>query len=356
MPLEPYAARYTEYLADIEREKLSKHFTVRPIEGLGKDTLPNDIKTGSVLDSIGRPVWAMNQMTELLSRPDGDDLGKIYFSDFYHTGLDALAYSGKKFKAFAFNWAQSWDIHDFTHKQHLQWMSKWEEMSLALYYNVFVASPLLKELMIAASPQIASTVHVVGLPFDSKQVRSLAELSDSYTPIAARHFDCVYSSRWDLEKNPAFFLAVVKRNRHLKFVVCTGRKDLMGTDTNAIAEAKQLESKGVLNIQRNLSKQDYFRILADSKVQFNCASQDWVSFTLLEALTFGCQPVYPSHRSFPETLYYSQAALYTPNDIQGAESRIRSVTSGYCDFLDTDKVLEYHDGTLDRIANIIKKA
>lgn len=350
LPLESYASRYTEYLADIEFKAFGKHFRVaqhQVCEGAA------EIVTGAVLDATTRTMVAMEQMSELLSLPV-DDFGKIYFSDFYHTGLDALAYSQKRFKAFAFCWAQTWDVHDFTYRQHLRWMRHWENMALNVYTGVFVASPLLKELIMAATPQMAATVHAVGLPFDSKHVRSLRKAEND---CFSEGWDVVYASRWDEEKNPSFFLKVVKQNPKLRFVVCTGNPQLKGTALDAIAEAEHLEKEGRLQIFRGLTKSQYFTVLHSSKVSFNCARQDWVSFTLLEALTFGCWPVYPSVRSFPDALNYNLEGLYIPDSITDASRLINQALQAIArkeQFRDTAKILNYHDNTLNRIAEIIK--
>jgi hypothetical protein len=49
-----------------------------------------------------------------------------------------------------------------------------------------------------------------------------------------------------------------------------------------------------------VSKEGYYDILRDARVQFNCASQDYVSWTLLEATLAGTDIAYPDVRSFPE--------------------------------------------------------
>ena len=44
-----------------------------------------------------------------------------------------------------------------------------------------------------------------------------------------------------------------------------------------------MEKEGTLKIYENLKKDEYYKILADSRVLFNCALQDWVSNTVSEA-------------------------------------------------------------------------
>ncbi len=349
LPLEPYGSRYTEFLATWERQALGKYFTVRSVVPPrdGDTPVVMDIQTGSVLDATQRPLWAMSQVRELLlsAHPDRQ---KVYCSDFYHPGLDALAYSRRRFSLSAFCWAQTFDRHDFTCLMQ-NWMRPWEVMAFELYDLVFVASPILKELIVSALPHVEDKVRVVGLPYDSTHVR--AQWSAQETP--DEEFDVVYSSRWDTEKRPNFFLDLCELRDDLRFVVCTGNPDLKGNDTSAVQRALRLEEQGKLTIRRHLKKARYFGHLSRSKVQFNCGMQDWVAFTLLDALTFGCQPLYPNHRSFPEALHYSEPNLYRPGSLPDANAKLSRLLQGGA-FIQSSAVLAEHDGSLNRIAQALK--
>ncbi len=350
LPLEPYKQRYTEYLQGVETEAFSKVFNVEAITPADPAVLL-DVNSGSVLDSTGRPLWALQQVSQLIQRPGARDLGRVYCSDFYTPGLDAIAYSKRKAHLSAFLWAQTFDTYDFT-TEFINWMRPWEIMAFEIYEQVFVASSLLKDLICTALPGAESKVFVVGLPFNSKQV---AKLFDP-TSIPADTIDCVYSSRWDIEKNPNVFLDVVERCPDLTFAICTGWSEVRGTDRNAINRLKQGIDRGLypnLTVFNGLTKAKYFSILTKCKVQFNCAYQDWVSFTLLEALTFGCVPLYPNFRSFPEALNYEHANLYRPGDADDAAARLISLARNPV-FDSRESVLNWHDGTMGRIANLIR--
>jgi len=49
-----------------------------------------------------------------------------------------------------------------------------------------------------------------------------------------------------------------------------------------------------------LKKDQYYDIVNNSKVLFNCALQDWTSNTVSEADALGCNVLFPAYRSFPE--------------------------------------------------------
>src|SRR4051794_17395725 len=92
LPLEKYKERYTENLADWEKKVFSDYFEYRAVEPSGGNTAIN-IRTGEVLDANTRPFWCLQQMASLLETVPVEGYGKLYFSDFYTSGLDALAYS-----------------------------------------------------------------------------------------------------------------------------------------------------------------------------------------------------------------------------------------------------------------------
>jgi len=62
--------------------------------------------------------------------------------------------------------------------------------------------------------------------------------------------------------------------------------------------------------------------LLESRIQINTADQDFVSWTLLEATTCGCTPVYPYFLSFPEVLEYRHQYMYPKNDVSAAADLI----------------------------------
>ena len=353
LPLERYRQRYTEMLADWESAVFNKYFSPYTplVPKQGETGVLLDVVSGSVLDSLSRPDWCMRQMASLIAQPGARDLGDVYFSDFYTTGLDALPYCRRGFAAHAFCWAQSFDQYDFTASPDMiNWMRPWEFMAFELYSSVFVASTLLADLIVSAVPSARNRVHVVGLPFNSAMV---AEMMDA-SSFSGTQYDCVYSSRWDTEKNPNLFLSLVESRPDLQFAICTGWPEVRGNDTTALARLQQVLNRNKnLTIHAGLTKGQYYAVLARSKVQFNCAKQDWVSFTLLEALTFGCLPLYPNTRSFPEALEYQQEYLYEPNNLRDASTKLTALLRSGKPCSVGKQVLGYHDGSLERIAQII---
>lgn len=351
VPLERLSARYTEYLEDMEDKAFHNEFNT--VDTRLGTTVSTAIKKGRVLDSVNRPIYAMSQVIGLLTTPPPPN-APIYFSDFFTPGIEALRYAGFKNRMYAFLWAQTFDKFDFT-TEMIEWMRPWEHMAFEIYEKVFVASPLLAELICTAIPSVSERLVVTGLPFDSEHARSLLDPKD----ISTTAFDGVYSSRFDEEKNPCMFLDLVEACPEQVFVICTGHSDLRGTDTKSVRRAQELSARQRSNliIRTGLSRSEYYGILQASKAQINCADQDWVSFTLLEALTFDCVPVYPNHRSFPHALGYSNEYLYNPEDftdfVQCFLSAIGQTSDRTRDNLKA--LLAPHNKALPTIAQIMSK-
>src|ERR1043166_1220850 len=171
LPLEAYKERYTEVLSDWETEAFEQRgFEIEQINPAADPQVKMNIQTGEVLDSVNRPLYAFKQMTELMRKIEGSPRAqKIYFSDFFTPGLEALPYSRSPYQAYAFLWAQTFDMYDFTNPM-VDWMRPWEYMAFSIYNKVFVATELLKELITIAIPQAEQKIEVVGLPFNSKKV------------------------------------------------------------------------------------------------------------------------------------------------------------------------------------------
>jgi hypothetical protein len=167
----------------------------------------------------------------------------------------------------------------------------------------------------------------------------------------------------DTEKNFSFFVALVEQMPNLKFAICTGHDQLRGTDTKGLAMLNHFMSNNRLpnlTIHTGLTKAQYYEVLRKSTMQFNCADQDWVSFTLLEALACGCLPIYPLFRSFAEVFSSCPMLTYQHKKLMSAMEVIQGVIDGVdSQLLDTarahyESILMFHDGTLDRISTILQ--
>jgi glycosyltransferase involved in cell wall biosynthesis len=365
--LEPYRERYTEFLADWVAARWSGRFDLRPV--LGDREGLRAIDTGRVLDAFGRSRWAMNQTAELLDaieaglRPD-----VVYVEDLFHPGLEAIAYAHNQVGDWdplivARCWAQSVDVHDFTHEM-LPWMRHYERMAFSICERVFVGARVHAEEIACACLDLEqdAVVTPVGLPFDADHVRDVAAVGvedDRACTILAeflKHIDCapyvVYSSRLDPEKNPGFFVDVARelRARHgIHCIVCSGSASPPADAVAAIAEAGITHAMG-------LRKFDYYALLSHAAAHLNTASQDYVSYTLLEASALGVPTVAPAYKSFPEVLDSNPDRLYVPWSVSDAVEKVAAIVrGGRGDAFHeaTAAPAAWHHRSLDRVSDLI---
>jgi hypothetical protein len=114
----------------------------------------------------------------------------------------------------------------------------------------------------------------------------------------------------------------------------------------------RLEREGKLNIYSDLSKDEYYGILNDSRVLFNCALQDWVSNTVSEADALGCNVVYPAYRSFPETFANDHTRLYVPWSQDDALNKLNHWV--FNEHPRIGQISDWTDKTIDRICDILE--
>lgn len=342
VPLEAYKERYTmQWSAPktgwLERRWIENGTPYRRIDGQIPQR-PTGIQTGVVLDAVGRSIFAMDQIQTLLLLAEVGEIHEddvIYFDDFWHPGIEALPYAFsqmaslmfKKPKMFAFLHAQSVDEFDFTYSMK-PWIRHFEKGIGAILSGIFTSCPTLGNLIVEGEIAPREKVHVTGHPFASDEV--LERMPQFQTK---RYNNVVWSSRWDREKRPNFFCDVARRvldrMPDSMFTVCTGSKELRSNDRMLVERARQMERSypNRFVVKEDLTKEQYYEILVESKVQFNCALQDFVAISLLEASVAGCYPIYPCFRSFPETFDYQWEYLYHPGSIEDAATKIMETLS-----------------------------
>jgi len=326
------------------------------VEGL---QIRNTIKQGVVLDACGRCYWATTQMQELIRLIDEGKIcsgDAIYLEDFWHPGFSSLPYirhlTGIEYKIYSYVWAQSVDEYDFTHEMNT-WMRFFEIGEARALECVFVASTMLKDLLLEADVTPKRGVEVVGLPYSSEEVSSRVHSS-----IYAKKLPktVIYSSRWDAEKRPDFFLHVVdevlKRDSGFRFIVATSKERQRSNDSKLMSLLGEYLIKYPDNLAlcEGLSKEEYYSLLATSEFQLNTSNQDWVSFTLLEAATFNCIPVYPDFRSFPEVFVNDRQFTYNHLKPESAADKLISLQGS---LQDVSWIVRQHDASIDRILELM---
>jgi len=364
MGLEPYEGRYTLQLTEWSR---------RAFERKGVDwvdvpgtTIDNTkaISVGQVLDAHGRSYFAMSQMMNLVQMMrngecSGEDV--IFFEDMFQPGMESLPYimdqipTEQRPQVWIRCLAQAVDPDDFVHVWGMgKWMSLYEEMC-----NEFVTGVLASNEEMVAHMKIANwkapIYNVSGLAFDKQEVRE--RCGEEIAPWNIRKDRVVFAARFDQEKQPDFFMDMIEEwygtpgTTEVEFAVLQGGP-LRSNNQKYIDRARKMEERGQLKIYENLKKEEYYSIVNDSKVLFNCALQDWTSNTVSEADSLGCNVLFPAYRSFPEIFANDYTRMYVPWSIDDAMQKLDKLLAQPHPKL--GQISDWTSATIDRYIDIMQ--
>jgi len=362
--LEPYQARYTLQLQEWNRavfEKRGIDYVIVP-----GDTLSNDqaIVTGQVLDAHGRTYFGMSQLMNLVKMMKegyvtSEDV--IYFEDMFQPGIESLPYILKQVdhsmrpKIFVRCLAQSIDPDDFVHVWGMQdFMAAYEYMVDSFVDGILATNEEMVMHMKIAGWK-APIYNISGLAFGKNEVRS--RVNHNLVPFNKRRLRVGFAARWDQEKQPDFYMDLIelyfKRNPTIdtEFCVFSGSK-LKSNNESYMQRTSCMQRDGKLKVYEDLEKNEYYELLKDTRVLFNCALQDWVSNTVSEADTLGCNVLYPAYRSFPETFANDHERMYIPWSLTDAVEKLEKLLAA--PHKNIGKISDYNDGTIDRICDILE--
>jgi len=137
----------------------------------------------------------------------------------------------------------------------------------------------------------------------------------------------------------------------MKFAILQGGP-LRSNNEKYIERARRLEERGVIEIHENLQKNDYYNILNESRVLFNCALQDWTSNTVSEADALGCNVLFPAYRSFPEIFANDHERMYIPWSITDAFNKLVPLMEK--PHRDLGKISDWTSATIGRYIDIME--
>ena len=333
MGLEPYEGRYTLQLQDwTERVFKKRGIDYKVVPGTTIDD-SKAIVTGQVLDAHGRSYFGMSQMMNYIIQQSPEKYRpKIY--------LRCLA--------------QAIDPDDFVHVWGMsKWMSLYEQMCNEIPNVTILAT---NEEMVAhmkIANWKAPIYNISGLSFGKEEVQSRVP---NIKPFEQRSKRVGFGARWDQEKQPGFFMEMIEHwiadpgLPKVEFAIFSGGP-LRSNQPAYVNQARMMAKDGKLKIYENLKKNEYYELLADSRVLFNCALQDWVSNTVSEADALGCNVLFPAYRSFPETFANDETRMYIPWSGRDAVSKLKTLISKPSPSI--GRISDWTNGTIDRMIDIM---
>jgi hypothetical protein len=363
--LESYESRYTLQLTEWNRHVFDRRgLDVVYVPGLNLDS-SQKISVGQVLDAHGRSYFSMSQMMNLVrlmqqGEVTSDDV--VYFEDMFSPGIESLPYimnqvpAEQRPQVWVRCLAQTIDPDDFVHVWGMEkWMGLYEKM-----VNEFATGVLATNEEMVAHMRIAGWTapiyNISGLAFGKEEVQSRIGGKENIRPFDQRAQRVGYAARWDQEKQPGFFMDLIdmwyeQGSHSVEFAIYQGG-ELRSNNPELVERARQLEAQGRLKIYENLNKNQYYDLLNDTRVLFNCALQDWVSNTVSEADALGSNVLYPAYRSFPEVFANDPNRLYIPWSIDDAFCKLGNLLRS--PHHNQGLISDWTDGTIDRCVDIME--
>ena len=364
MGLESYEARYTLQLTEWNRRVFDRRgLDVVYVPGITIDN-SQSISVGQVLDAHGRSYFGMSQMmnlVQMMRKGEVTSADVIYFEDMFQPGIESLPYifdqipTDQRPRVYVRCLAQSIDPDDFVHVWGMaKWMGLYEHM-----VNEFVTGVLATNEEMVAHMRIAGwsapIYNISGLAFGKEEVLERIGSVKNIKPFGERKRRVGFAARFDQEKQPDFFMDLIEMYGQLtrepcEFAIFSGGP-LRSNNPKYLERARMYEREGKLKIYDNISKNEYYAHLNDTRVLFNCALQDWVSNTVSEADTLGCNVLYPAYRSFPETFANDPNRLYVPWSIDDAYHKMQNLLRE--PHHNMGLISDWNNGTINRVIDII---
>ena len=271
---ERYSAQWYEwFMASFKRAG------IKPI--VVGDTEPRKITQGQFLDVVETNKYKAKQLCQILSHIERGFKGTIFFMDMWFPGIEMLAYIRdnlkKNLKISGILHAGTWDAWDFLSQNGLgYWAQHTEKGWCALADQILVATQFHKQLIIGErrlNLHHERKMEIVEFPvYQNEQLRN-----------SPKEDIVVFPHRLAPEKQPELFAQVEKECKYT-YPEMSGVQFII--------------SKEVCK-----TKQEYYELLARSKVAVSFALQETFGIAMLEAENMGCIPVAPDRLSYVETLY-----------------------------------------------------
>lgn len=304
LPIELLEERYTAQMFQWVREEL---------EEAGADyrvVLPGpaqSIERGQFLDVYGTIRFKAQQIAEVARQFQAGNVqsgDKFLIGDLWFPGVESIRYmadlTGIEVGVWGWHYAGCADPWDFVRPLR-DWARHSEYGWLRLCEGVFVGSHSHKFMMQKYFDDPLPHVHPIGLVWNLEKVR--ARIPD-LRPLGERPKRIIFPHRCAPEKNPEAFYGLAAHfvEKGWDFVITSSRK--------AAAEDLGFRRGNAWRVETGLSKQEYYEILADSRVMFSAAHQETFGYTVQEAIALGVGLVVPNRLSYPEVLESDSRFLY----------------------------------------------
>lgn len=273
LPLEHIPNRYTTHLDRDILEYLNrkgiKYLYLEPkVPEEGKRTSGGNFLNADA--TVYRQMHQMAQLCEMICKGEIPDNETLFVTDIWNFGVLAVPYINffckKNLKVRGILHAGSFTDTDFVRQMERVYKG-FEESLFDICDQIFVGSNFIKNDVIQKRYVNPEKLIVTGLPLDYKNLENYVSSSEGKVD------RIVFNGRNVDEKQPYLFELLKKKRPQYQYV-------------NTQAE--------------NLSKDDYYKVLAESKCVVSFALQENFGYGIQEAVYLGCTPVLPNRLAYVE--------------------------------------------------------
>lgn len=285
VPLEHIDGRYTVHMdRDIQQYFYMHdipHVVVMPEQKVGPPPPEGCFLNAAFTSKFKSQQLAM--IAEMYERNEVSDDDVFFFSDIWFPGIESIAYMNYFHKISAkitgVIHAGSFTDTDFVRDME-RWAKSFEDIIFDISDTVYCASNFIREDILKKRLVQPEKLVVSGLPLD------YTGLSSYVSKVRHKQDIVVFNGRLCDEKQPWLFDQLAQRIH-----------DVFSPNVEFI-KTQEL----------NLNKQEYYQLLARSKVVVSFALQENFGFGVAEAVALDCIPVLPNRLVYPEL--YDEKYLY----------------------------------------------
>lgn len=318
LPLEPIENRCFGYWFDGFFRALKREFDeVIRIPATKGNEVPDDTGHTGILNTIGSTKWKLAQLTEitkLFEQGKINDGDVLVFDDLWYPGIEIVKYMadllGKDIKIVGCLHGGTWVTGDYTHD--IKWASAYEAVIINIFDFIILATEHHHELICNSTIPLKGSIDcaITGYPVLWNEIRHKIKKEPE-----DRDNIIVYTQRIDEQKcSIEVFDSILKLWEHRQdfdFVMTSSTTKSLRL--NGVHELKLSELKQVMGdsfkIKEGLNREEYFELLAKSKVFISLAEGETFGYSLVEAMTAGVTPIVCYGVTHEELLSHDQRYL-----------------------------------------------
>jgi len=323
VPIEPLEERYTEsWYRNFPKAFVAKGLDVSVVDGI---PLTDHVDVGTFLDINSTVCYKSSQMRSIAGlfhnkRVSNGDIFFIGDTEFW--GIEVIRLladmNNVKVKIFSFLHAGSYTKEDafeiaspYQKYTELGWVASMDGIFVGTQYHkdAFIERRIKPYAAAEDVKSLSDKIHVTGNPMFYEDYRGFDLPKEN---------KIIISNRFDWEKRPNVSLQFVyllkKRHPDWEIVVTTSRPKFKSNKQWLVELARNMEADGIIKIKEGLSKEEYHRELATSKVMLSNSIEENFGYCVAEALHYNTAPVLPNKLSHPELVSNDQMFLFDDED------------------------------------------